>query len=166
MWVPRRRRCANPKIPTYCLPKKIISNSGPPPWIPEGSTEFLKTTSFVTSQQRYDALKKYGKRGAAVTVAFAKLGQETRRRASSCVALPTCGKNVRLYGIALLEGGRVPTTTTTTHRPILMSGCCKCPRVAATRHHDSPQPQSHFVPDPNPPTWNTATREQEWWDFW
>lgn len=29
-------------------------------WIPPGSTEFPKTMPFVTSQQRYDALKKYG----------------------------------------------------------------------------------------------------------
>lgn len=31
-------------------------------WIPAGSTEFPKTMPFVLSQQRYDALKKYGSR--------------------------------------------------------------------------------------------------------
>ncbi|KAL7534787.1 hypothetical protein ACHAXR_006077 [Thalassiosira sp. AJA248-18] len=44
------------------------------PWIEPGSTEFPKTMPFVLSQQRYDALKKYGSRVTTAMEAVAKIG--------------------------------------------------------------------------------------------
>mmetsp|Transcript_43854 Transcript_43854/g.92231 ORF Transcript_43854/g.92231 Transcript_43854/m.92231 type:complete len:309 (+) Transcript_43854:258-1184(+) len=43
-------------------------------WIPAGSTEFPKTMPFVLSQQRYDALKKYGSRVKSSMEIIEKIG--------------------------------------------------------------------------------------------
>ncbi len=48
------------------------------PWIdPPGSTDFPKTMPFVPSQQRYDALKKYGYRIVAARDAVSRIGTST-----------------------------------------------------------------------------------------
>ena len=48
------------------------------PWIdPPGSTDFPKTMPFVPSQQRYDALKKYGHRIVAARDAVSRIGTAT-----------------------------------------------------------------------------------------
>ena len=48
------------------------------PWIdPPGSTDFPKTVPFVPSQQRYDALKKYGYRIVAARDAVSRIGGAT-----------------------------------------------------------------------------------------
>mmetsp|Transcript_3144 Transcript_3144/g.6940 ORF Transcript_3144/g.6940 Transcript_3144/m.6940 type:complete len:314 (+) Transcript_3144:143-1084(+) len=44
------------------------------PWIEAGSIEFPKTMPFVLSQQRYDALKKYGTRVTTAMETFTQIG--------------------------------------------------------------------------------------------
>ena len=46
-------------------------------WIPAGSTDFPKTVPFVLSQQRYDALKKYGSRIKGGVDVIANIGGAT-----------------------------------------------------------------------------------------
>lgn len=86
-------------------------------WIPPGTTDFPKTMPFVLSQQRYDALKKYG---ARVTAAQDVLGQIGGAAAASDVPEQT-DPAYQLRALGLLANSFFASENTGTTNELMLA---------------------------------------------
>ncbi|KAL3789168.1 hypothetical protein HJC23_012257 [Cyclotella cryptica] len=86
-------------------------------WIEPGSTDFPKTMPFVPSQQRYEALKKYGGRVKIATDEVAKIGN-----ADSATEIPEASDPVyQLRALGLLANAFLASENTGTTNELMLA---------------------------------------------
>jgi hypothetical protein len=86
-------------------------------WIEPGSTEFPKTIPFVPSQQRYEALKKYGSRVKIATDQIAKIGS-----ADSAKEIPEASDPIyQLRALGLLANAFLASENTGTTNELMLA---------------------------------------------
>jgi hypothetical protein len=90
------------------------------PWIEPDTTEFPKTMPFVLSQQRYDALKKYGERVKSGAQVLKKLDDVIKAEGSAKV--PGCDDpSYSLRPLGLLANGFLGSENTGTTNELLLA---------------------------------------------
>jgi len=90
------------------------------PWIEPDSTEFPKTMTFVLSQQRYDALKKYGDRVKAGVQAVVSLEDDIK--AGNYASVPNSDDpKYALRPLGLLANGFLGSENTGTTNELLLA---------------------------------------------